>query len=376
MKLLLQILGYKRPYLSNEEEALIEKVLDPISGMRADKFGNRIIEIKESDGKKPTVMFSSHTDTVHRKPGMQNIYIDPLAKEIRKYDGECLGADDGSGMWVMINMINHKVPGLYIFHRGEEVGGLGSSWIVNNTPRIVRKIKIAIAFDRRRNTSIITHQAGGKCCSNEFALSFAKQLNMDHTCDTGGTFTDTANYTDIIQECTNLSIGYTSEHSRSEKQDYGYLFELRKALLKVDWSKLEVKRDTSDNSSAYQSSGYRGRYGHHNSFGNFGANDYDADYEYGAAHANRRSAQNSPNYGGSIGAGRQVVTSPSTNPHSDKSKGTKPRIERLLDHSQAYDLCLHFPSIAADLLINYTVTDVEVEEAKQLFGFDNDIVEA
>ena len=36
--------------------------------------------------------------------------------------------------------------------------------------------------------------------------------------DTGGSFTDTANYTDIIPECTNLSCGYYNAHTQSEYQ--------------------------------------------------------------------------------------------------------------------------------------------------------------
>jgi len=41
--------------------------------------------------------------------------------------------------------------------------------------------------------------------------------------DDGGVYTDSAEFVDIIEECTNLSVGYFSEHTTSEKQDIDFL---------------------------------------------------------------------------------------------------------------------------------------------------------
>lgn len=241
MEELFEILKYKRPYGSDEEELCIEKHLDVIPGMTKDGFGNRMITI----GEKPTVLFSSHTDTVHKTAGMQKIINDTEKLVLYKDDKECLGADDGAGMWLMIQLINRKIPGLYIFHRGEEVGGLGSSYIAHDTPEILENITKAIAFDRRGTEDIITRQSGGMCCSEEFCKSLADALDMGHSSATG-TFTDTANYTSLIEECTNISVGYYSEHRPTESLDYEYLIKLVLKLYQVDFEKLVVTRKKGD----------------------------------------------------------------------------------------------------------------------------------
>ena len=203
MEELYEILKYKRPYGSSEEEMCIAMHLDIIPGIKKDDFGNRMITV----GENPTVLFSSHTDTVHRKGGTQTICNDLEKQVLYKDDDECLGADDGAGMWLMINMINEKIPGLYIFHRGEECGVLGSSYIAHETPEILDNITKAIAFDRRGTKDIINRQAGGKCCSQEVVDSLSEALDMGHSAATGS-FTDTANYTRLVEEGTTVSCGY------------------------------------------------------------------------------------------------------------------------------------------------------------------------
>ncbi len=99
---------------------------------------------------------------------------------------------------------------------------------------------------------IISSQRGGICCSKEFVKGFGEQLNdlivsplkVKEKFDSAvGSFTDTANYTDIIPECTNLSVGYFNQHSAQERQDGWWLEEiLVPALLKVDWEELPTHR--------------------------------------------------------------------------------------------------------------------------------------
>jgi hypothetical protein len=79
---------------------------------------------------------------------------------------------------------------------------------------------------------------------------------MGHECDTGGSFTDTASYTDIIAECTNVSVGYKSAHCSTEHTNVDYLFRLRDALLKLDTSKLVEKRMPGESPSLYRTYTY------------------------------------------------------------------------------------------------------------------------
>jgi hypothetical protein len=85
---------------------------------------------------------------------------------------------------------------------------------------------------------VITHQMCGRCCSDEFAKALCDQLGMRHEPCDGGTFTDSANYVDLIPECTNISAGYLNEHTRHETLNQRYLSQLLDAMCQVDWEGL------------------------------------------------------------------------------------------------------------------------------------------
>ncbi len=236
-----EMLTYRRPHRSKTERKFIQRFITPL-GVIHDKYGNRYKRIGEAP-----IMYSCHTDTVHRDGGIQDIAVNKATFKLsRKSKSNCLGADNGAGVWLMREMILAEKPGLYVFHRGEECGGLGSKFLTKNTPELVKDIQAAIAFDRRNTKSIITRQFGGRCCSDEFADSLAEQLKLGHKKDTGGSFTDTANYTDLIPECTNVSVGYDHEHSWLETLDMNYLIELRQSMLEYDWEKLVIKRKAGE----------------------------------------------------------------------------------------------------------------------------------
>jgi hypothetical protein len=156
-----------------------------------------------------------------------------------------LGADDGAGVWLMLCMIASGVPGTYMFHRGEECGGIGSRGIAREYGSMLAEYKYAVAFDRKGTTDVITHQAMGRCCSDKFAQALCDLLDMGHMPDPTGIFTDTANYVNEIPECSNISIGYEGAHSYSESLDLTYLYALAERMIEVfaDAPELPVVRD-------------------------------------------------------------------------------------------------------------------------------------
>jgi hypothetical protein len=230
------MLGYKRPAGSKTERRFIKDWIAPL-GVHQDTAGNLYKRIGDSP-----VMWSCHTDTVHRAGGKQSVRIIDGIAETTDKASNCLGADDTAGIWLMREMILAERPGLYVFHREEEIGGHGSSHIALRNPTLLDRSAIAVAFDRRGTSSIITHQWGGRCCSDAFAYSLGNALGMGHRPDDGGSFTDTANYTDLIGECTNLSVGYYDEHRAHESLDCSYLMELRDRLCELDGRDLIVER--------------------------------------------------------------------------------------------------------------------------------------
>jgi hypothetical protein len=168
-------------------------------------------------------------------------------------------------MWLMMEMIDSGVPGTYVFFRGEEKGGIGSRHAAQHNAEFFTGFDRAVAFDRRGTADVITHQAGGRCCSDVFADALANQLsanNVTYAPCSGGVFTDTANLTDLIAECTNLSCGYDSEHSTAESLDVEHLLHMRDALINVNWEDLPTTRkpgevDPADYSYNYGGSWFR-----------------------------------------------------------------------------------------------------------------------
>jgi hypothetical protein len=231
------MLEYKRPHGSASEFDFIRRFIDVVPGMQRDSFGNRYVRLPSRDGTRSQVMWSAHTDTVHRADGKQTVDVDRYGYMTVPTDSgsNCLGADDGAGCYILLSMIYAGVPGLYIFHRGEEVGGLGSDHIATNTPDLLDGINYAIAFDRKLYKSVITYQAGYRCCSDMFVKDLANMLapSLEFETDDGGTFTDTENYTELVSECTNISVGYERQHSPLEVLDTSYMFKVTDCFINL-----------------------------------------------------------------------------------------------------------------------------------------------
>lgn len=245
-----EMLRYKRPHKSKSEAQWIERFIMPYDPTNVDDMA-LVVTVLHPDGRTPHTLFSCHTDTVHRTEGHQRAKFNRKTQTYFKADGEPLGADDAAGAWLMLEMIDAGVPGCYFFHRAEECGGLGSNHIAKQYPDVLYKFKRAIAFDRRGSTSVITHQGWGRCCSDVFAQALADALNdNEHNIyepDDTGVFTDTANYTHIIPECTNISCGYLNEHTGNETLHLPTLFHLRDSCLTIDWEALPTDRDPQVN---------------------------------------------------------------------------------------------------------------------------------
>lgn len=253
---LLSMLGHKRPAGSKTERRFIRSFVAPL-GAKPDRFGNHVLRIGDAP-----VLWSCHTDSVHREGGKQLVTVSHgVASLAHGSTSNCLGADDAAGCWLMREMILARRPGLYVFHRAEESGGQGSDFISRHSPSLLDGIRYAVAFDRRGFGDVITHQMIGRTASDTFAQSLAAQLGQPYAPCDGGTFTDTANYTDLVGECTNISVGYDCEHTKGETLNISHLIELREALLTLDVGKLEYSRqpgeidDSYDDGRAYGSSG-------------------------------------------------------------------------------------------------------------------------
>jgi hypothetical protein len=257
--------------------------------LKKDSFGNYYHVIGDSD-----TMFIAHLDTVGGDVPVNHV----IDGDIIKTDGtSILGADDKAGVIILLYMIEHNVPGYYLFPIGEEVGCIGSGklshklskeskeetiTLSNNkeikvklpTNKKLNKIRKVIAFDRMGYSSVITHQLDQRCCSDTFGKSLSNELNkfgFEFDLDDSGVYSDSAEFADIYPECTNLSVGYFAQHTKNEIQDIKFLEELAKACVKVNWSDLPIERDP-------KSVEYLDNY--YNFFGGRGTGKNKSGYEY------------------------------------------------------------------------------------------------
>lgn len=250
-KKLLEMLTYKRKEGSVGQKLFNERFIQPMMG-KPDKVGNYLCQVYP-DGQvekfrgvihpKNKIIFMAHHDTVHRTDGMQKVFYDPATDVAFVDHNECLGADCTTGVFLVLEMIRYKVPGIYIIHTGEECGGIGSSDIVDRNPKWLNYVDACISFDRFGTNSIITHQMGQRTCSESFADDLESILKMGLKSDSGGVYTDSYEYCELVSECTNISVGYYNQHTKKESQDVDFAIRLRDALVNADWSKIRGYRD-------------------------------------------------------------------------------------------------------------------------------------
>ena len=233
------------------EEACIDSLLRDIKGIQQDTYGNLYVLQGET-----TTMFSCHTDTVHKRSEVDKFEVEIDASGyMRRKGGGVLGADCGTGWIIMLCMLRAGVPGLYVWHRDEEIGGGGSRYFADDKAGVLAGIERCVAFDRAGYADVITHQAGTRGCSDTFATALAASLNAampdprealapfpPFKPDPTGVFTDSHNYIGVIPECTNLSVGYFEQHTRKEEQDMLFLEDFVLACCSVNWEGLPTER--------------------------------------------------------------------------------------------------------------------------------------
>jgi hypothetical protein len=263
-----EMLSYMRPQGSKHQKKFCNRYLRPVFG-NPDIHGNYTKVI----GEKPTIAFMAHHDTVHRESGRSNVVLQNGFYTVE--GANCLGADCTTGIYILLKMIEAGIPGVYVAHAAEESGCIGSRALVKGHPDWLDHVKIAISFDRKGYSSVITHQMGVRTCSDEFADSLAEALNFHYEKDQNGVYTDSNEYIDIIPECTNISVGYFNQHTSKESQDKVFLDMLVEKVLAVDWSKLVVARDPKDYEDLYAN--YTAK--KYSRFGPRGWEDWDDYYE-------------------------------------------------------------------------------------------------
>lgn len=244
----------KRTYPHGTEDDLLEYLP---SGIKKDPWGNYYIKIGNSP-----IIFSAHLDTYSKE--VLDIKHKIRGNIISTYGDTILGGDDKSGVTILIYMIHMGVEGMYYFFCGEEVGCIGSKAVCENVD--LSSYTSIISLDRRGYSSVVTHQSQIRTSSDEFSRLLVDELSsggLNYKLDEGGIWSDSAIFSKVISECTNISVGYQDEHTPRESQDIDFLSKLAIAISKINFNKLIPYRDPTrvlwQGSYLPEGSGYRNK---------------------------------------------------------------------------------------------------------------------
>lgn len=246
LKLLTKILTTHRPSWGSTKwfEPILSGALANAEHYVRDAHGNYFVLIGNSE--QSDVAFTSHLDTVAR-PGSAAPDIAITNKGVmflrNPQVADCLGADCGAGIYLMLEMIKRGVHGRYCFFVDEEVGCEGSRASAKDDTGFWTGVKAMISFDRRGD-GIITHQRYQRCCSDTFAKELAARLGRTEAHLQKGVYTDSAEFVSIIPECTNVGVGYMHEHTPDEVLDLNILGQVLERVLQAGTFKhLPIERD-------------------------------------------------------------------------------------------------------------------------------------
>lgn len=308
-----QIMSYRRQYRSQgialfAKEWLIPKLQEIVSqlekagytvatkAINSDSNGhgyhNFMFDVsKDNDFGK--TLYVAHYDTVDRDTGFSETRyghgapthsdkVQLTRKHVSVLDGvafineshllnedvACLGADDGAGLAVMLNLMASGVLGGYCFTTGEEVGGVGAESVLTHAEPFLKQYDFALEIDRRGTKDMVYEQSVGECASKAFAQWLVDELGMGHELSNRGSYTDVATFAEVIPENVNIASGYINAHSADEQLLLPYLDQLADALRKVDWSKAKAERKAGDfNLPSYYGKDYGYGYGSGYSYG-------------------------------------------------------------------------------------------------------------
>lgn len=237
-------------------------------------IGNNIVHFEPTKVGYP--MFVAHTDTVcdvlsedvqlivYKCEKQENSCVVSDESEsylLQRQTESILGADDRSGVFIIVNewLKGNKIN--FALTSDEEIGAIGASELEESHIFIEKiaehKIGSFIEFDRKGYSDIIEY------CASDLTTEIQKVLTTYKP--VGGVFTDLDKLANIVSGV-NLSVGYFNAHSKSEYQDLGHLEYLCSKIVELEET---LKDKTFDKFQPYAK--------YYNSYNNYGKY-YDWDF--------------------------------------------------------------------------------------------------
>lgn len=221
LTLLKKILLIERP--SGFEQKLTSLILNyckdiPNITYYLDDCSNLFIT-KNTTNQKWVSCIIAHQDMVLAGPGPRTMSIrNGQIRGFQKGTGvPCnLGADDGLGVCIALQLLTILPDIKVIFTTQEEVGGIGAIRACSNR-EFFRNINFFIQADRRGSSDLITHTNGINVATKEFIADISDLMIKYNYTINSGTFTDVGIFVETFSIVgVNISVGYVHEHSSSE----------------------------------------------------------------------------------------------------------------------------------------------------------------
>jgi hypothetical protein len=216
MKLLEQLYTTHSP--SHHEDRMAKLIIGKLDELKIKYKQDEHLQIYNIKPGLPLMV--AHMDQVQRDPCEKVMIVKNQIYGFNKAGKKTgLGADDKNGIWIILKILEAKIPISFIFSACEEAGGklqtLTSKIKLDKTP-------YGLIFDRRGNRDII----GSINSYCEEDLETAIQAIAPDYKPTNGVFSDCDELSNRIP-CVNLSCGYYNAHSADE---YTNLTQLKRAL--------------------------------------------------------------------------------------------------------------------------------------------------
>lgn len=219
MKTLLKLYSFESVHNTSDEKALadwleewfvkheVEYTRDGDNFYKLDQYQEPIL--------------SAHLDQVKTNGKAEHFYLTP-DKHIIAYNKDwertSLGGDDKNGVWIILKMLEKKLPINFIISAGEEVGCVGIKQL--DTGKVLDKIKEldtwCIVLDRRGSNDVLDSGSGSTYCKT-LAQDICNYLGDMSV--TSGSLSDTATICEYC-ESVNMSVAYEKPHQAEEHTNW------------------------------------------------------------------------------------------------------------------------------------------------------------
>lgn len=221
LKLLKKIFLAERP--PGKEQEAISLILNYCKNIQNLTYKldseNNLFITKNTNNQKYVSCIIAHMDSIITHKGERLISI--RNGEIRGFQKsdhtQCsLGADDGIGICIVLQLLNELEDIKVIFTTQEEIGGIGAYTACYNKD-FFKNINFFIQADRRGNSDLITDTNGIKSGSIDFISDISDLSEKYGYKENMGTFTDVGIFSEEFKlSGVNISCGYRDEHQRVE----------------------------------------------------------------------------------------------------------------------------------------------------------------